>query len=886
MLSSAIGRPKYLVKAVLSALVGTVSVGLIAPGAARGADGPYPSHCDLLPSPPGRPQFDDRFGRSNLGSSYDVYDGPGAVRIVRAIAGQRGKSSHSGGLWYHAGTRGVEMANASKLAVDYLGRVYAPSLVVEHRFWGDRWTLEMKSTFHGFQDGTTGSQRSINLTVARAPTIERTKPLVQITRDIDNPGYPSQGTLKVSSTSSKRPPIEIDLDPSDTYYWRIQRNDNTVRVAFSQDGYHYCQTTPFPVDPQTDGREQALLINGEAFDPGASVEIDYITIRYPVGAKVQPTKRRFVLEERGTPKLPIAVRAESIAKAIEAGSDVDVEDAVVIGDLNLAGTKASFGSAAGIRTTPKGRLTCKGCIFRGRIIAPWQVFTNDVSLVNCTMERGVSFLGSQFLAKADFSGSRFLDVAVFNSASFAKDGADFSGVRFEDRTTRAWYRGTRFRGPTSFYGAAFYGGADFSTTYQRTYQGVDRYIPTQFDGNVTFSDISVGKETDLVFYKALFHKRVCFYIAPARRHPDVAEDAFSVLFLKQALVPSGDWGQELSFEGATFLSEQSLGRSSGSFPGLATDSGQSGLIFSTDAPGKPEERFGPSSWDTTTRITLRDATFGQLTVSDLDFKGLVDLRGAHFKGGSDSIRLFNVDFTNVLLDDWPSTKVVATRRTRDALVGMFDSADDPALARVVYFDLLATSTEYDRWLSDVAQGADRRPQTYRDYPTFWFAQGLLNVFYLTDYGTSMSKISLLGATIVLLLSAVLLALDRRGYLVRTDAPRKFSLRLADIPIIRAHERVLETSSPSSSQGRASISGRQMYLAVLFSLGNITKFGLVDSVRLRLTDETPKALATTLTVVAWLAWFLGYLWVGVAIYALTAIPALKRNNSIDGPPLRE
>jgi hypothetical protein len=744
------------------------------------------------------------------------------------------------------------------LGIDPLGRVNAPSLLIAHRFRGDRWILDAKVTYHGFEQ--TASGRNVDISVIFGKANELAAHRVLISRRNDNPGDPAdRGSLELIFTPPNGHTFSIPLNSLDTYFLRIERVGRDVIVWVSAEGYRFIRIGDTQFDANIDETEQAVAINGIAFDPGAAAEIHYITIRALPGAKAQPIDKPSVFAERGEPKHPISVHATDIAAALLAGQVVDVENAVVDGNLYL--------SAA--RQKPiVGRFTCKSCVFSGRIIAPWQTFSDDVSLVGCIMKGEVSFWGSSFRAKADFDGSRFRNTVVFISATFGGQGADFSGVRFEDPATRAWFRGAEFQGPASFYGAVFNGGADFS----RTYRGRVGFVPAEFKDDVTFSDVTVGQDKDLLFYKAAFHKRVLFYVAPHRVHSSVAYDPMAPLFPRQALGPSNTLGRELSFEAAEFSAENSGDEY---IPGLPRKPGLSGLILSADPPTNPEERFGSSTSTFGTRLTLRDASVGQLTLGNLTFTGTVDLRGAIFSGTQDSVRLLDVEFERVLIDEWPSTKVVATRRTRDALVRIFDSAGDASLARIIYFDLLAASTYYDRWVS-------KRPHysSYRDYGQFRISEVSLNIFrVLSSYGTSIPRILLTGGIVVLSLTVLLLAMDSDGCLVRTDRPPKFGLRLADVPILGPHEHVLENHNGTeqatdrlhrSSLDRIAGIVRRVERAFLFSLDNVTKFGGFGSIRLRPAPRTPRILIAA----SWATWLVGYLWIAAIVYALTAIPVLK------------
>jgi hypothetical protein len=269
-----------------------------------------------------------------------------------------------------------------------------------------------------------------------------------------------------------------------------------------------------------------------------------------------------------------------------------------------------------------------------------------------------------------------------------------------------------------------------------------------------------------------------------------------------------------------------------------------------------------------------------MTFKNISVKGIVDLRGLTYLATNadpeDSIRFLNADFDNLRIDAWPVGRVVATAETRGRLVAALEAASNPAAARIAFFDLLPVSDYYERWLR---LGADRRPNSYQNYPGYRALRTILQPLWLmSSYGTSIPRVMLTGVVLILLFSAVFLALDRRrGYLVRIEKPLEFKTRLSETPVLSFGEKAIDVQAePGVAGGRLGKFRRTCWVffdslrtAFTFSLNTVAKIGF-GNVRVRTGSSDSRRLVW----LAWVAWTLGYAWYLLLIYTISANPILK------------
>lgn len=848
----------------------------------------------------------DEFEGATLGPEYEISDGPGDFELRGGesfpVPGPTGRF-----LRYYALPRGVEFSGEAELInIDYLGRPYAPSLLIARPFTGETWAFDTKVTY-GFERPSNG--RAVSIWITFSDITERSKNAVKITRYNDNPGRPKdRGSLGVtffSNASKQGISKDIPLNEHDSYFFCIRRKGRNVEVLVSNDGISYSPVLEHAFGPEIDQKGQWLIINGSAFAPGAYADIEYLSVRAPAHEAVTPLPfERALFQRYGSPNQRIGVDAEEIKKAFKEGKNVAVRFANVTGVLDLSEINSS---------AFKNQVTFKSCSLGG-LIGGGITFGGDVSFVNCNLGH-VNFSGSEFKGKVDFSGSTFHGDTRFILAKFNR-GADYSGATFKRRT---FFRLTRFDQPTSFYFSNFEEGADFSST--------------GFEKDVSFSDFSFSKpetaaafKPDTTFFGSTFKGKAMF-----------------ISGLQRPVAPLGD---EVSFQQSDIRE----------------------LIISSGDPNPftiATEQTGKGLWVIGSNISLLDAKVGTVTLKNVSFKGVTDLRGVTFRGGKDSVRLLNADFTDLKFDSWPVGKVLATPETRGRLTSVFEAANNTIASRTAFFDLLAVSKYYEKWLrnwlevdaqelsEDLAaqfnvrpgegviirrvmkdgaaergglkegdimlefngakmenvrqlqglvaqtpvgkivpikvlreeralrlQVKNSRPNSYRDYPGYRVRAAFLGTFWaISGYGTSLIRTFLTGFALTFLFAGLFFFVDRgHGHLLRIEKPMELKTRLSETPVLSFGEKVIqveEVPKPAAvSRLRRILAAIQSHLkravlAFLFSLNTVAKIGF-GNIRVRMGKGSPKILVG----LAWAAWVIGYAWYILLIYTLSVIPVLK------------
>ena len=170
----------------------------------------------------------------------------------------------------------------------------------------------------------------------------------------------------------------------------------------------------------------------------------------------------------GTPESQMEISADDVLSAIAAGRDVDIDNAVIRGDLNIRKVAGRFQQEAG-KPVIKGNIGIRSSHILGDVAFSSARFSGNISLVSNTFERPVDFSFANFAWGASFSYSEFNRSASFISANFNGD-ADFHY--------------STFREDAVFTSASFSGNAMFNST--------------TFDADVIFSGASFGESVRLL----------------------------------------------------------------------------------------------------------------------------------------------------------------------------------------------------------------------------------------------------------------------------------------------------------------------------------------------------------------------------------------------------
>lgn len=777
--------------------------------------------------PPIRPGekyvFYDDFSRSDLGPDYQINDGLGVAEMA-----QRSGDRSTGVLRYYALPRGVEFAgDTDSINIDGLGRPYSPSLLIARPFTGETWTFDSKVMF-GFQQPSNG--RSISFLISFGGIEERSKYSLKITRYNDNPGRPQdRGVLAAAILEDGKSVAgkAIELTSTDTYYFCLKREKRTLELSVSSDGSSYSPMLTYTYGLSFDQKAQWWIINGSAFAPGAFADIDYVLVRSPAEEPADAISvNRTVFKRYGSRDKPATVTGDEILQALSEGKDIDIRFATVIGDLDIRRLRV-FSLSNNIRL--------HHCSVKSQLIGSNLLFEGDLILFDCEMVGPVNFSGATFRNKVDFSSSIFHDDTRFILANFFR-GASFSGATFKQRP---FFRLAKFLDSASFYYSNFEEGADISSA--------------EFKRDVSFADFSFSKpespiKPDLTFFGTTFGARAAFISSLQRPITVLGEEvSFQQAKIKDLIITSGD----------------------PSVQNIAT------------------EQTGKGLWAFKSSVSLLDATVESVTLKNISFKSTVDLRGVAFTGAMDSVRLVNVDFKELLLDEWPVGKVVANEETRERMIRTFESGHDKVAARRAFFDLLPVSNYYEQWLRDKAKWINAkkdekefRPEAYTGYAGYKLMDLWLIPFWtVSGYGTSLARTFMTGVFLIFIFAGIFVACDRgRGYLIRIEKPLELKTRLSETPVLSFGEVELNVSSRAEHRPKWRLArvvaklrpyASCLYLCFILSLNTVGKVGF-GNIRVRLNHETPRVLERC----AWLAWVIGYGWYLLLLYTLTAIPVLR------------
>jgi hypothetical protein len=168
--------------------------------------------------------------------------------------------------------------------------------------------------------------------------------------------------------------------------------------------------------------------------------------------------------EDGVTRIP----ADEVLKAITEGKNIDIQYAIIDGDLDINAI------AERLDKDEKGRLIIKGSMV---------VYHSKINGM-------ASFSGTIFNGIIDFIGATFNDKAYFHEAIF-NDKADFIG--------------TTFSGMANFWEATFSGLASFWGT---TFNSLASFWETTFCGLANFREATFSNKAD--FFEATFSDKVYF----------------------------------------------------------------------------------------------------------------------------------------------------------------------------------------------------------------------------------------------------------------------------------------------------------------------------------------------------------------------------------------
>ncbi|PHI20899.1 hypothetical protein CEQ90_05910 [Lewinellaceae bacterium SD302] len=203
------------------------------------------------------------------------------------------------------------------------------------------------------------------------------------------------------------------------------------------------------------------------------------------------------------------IDAESIIADLDAGKDISISNAVIMGDLRLIDLQdrqtkgGDWGKQEKVLCHVRNRLSFDKCEFRGQVLGyfsegSWNKknqihidvdFHEAVSFTNCDFKEGFKVKYSRFDEDADFSGSIFRREGLFKYTKF-EQLANFSNTRHDE----ANFKYTEFEELADFSGARFEGEANFKYT---DFEGDLDLTNTAFTGSNDFKYVKFPRDTKM-----------------------------------------------------------------------------------------------------------------------------------------------------------------------------------------------------------------------------------------------------------------------------------------------------------------------------------------------------------------------------------------------------
>ena len=235
------------------------------------------------------------------------------------------------------------------------------------------------------------------------------------------------------------------------------------------------------------------------------------------------------------PRRPRIISADSVLKIIEEEKNVQLRNAVIVGDLDLNKLDLPTQQVERIKL-PKHM---GGSAEDVTIVQDVKIVRSSIDITNSTILGTLDFSNAIFSEEAKFDGTTFSEEARFGGATFSRD-ARFNRATF---TKNARFIGATFTGNAEFDDATFSGdarfdGATFSSDARfgrATFSRDAGFIITTFTGNAWF--IGAIFRTDVRFLDTLFYQRLNF-----------DETKYEHAYIRWDMVKD-----HLEYQGATYL---------------------------------------------------------------------------------------------------------------------------------------------------------------------------------------------------------------------------------------------------------------------------------------------------------------------------------------------
>jgi hypothetical protein len=167
-------------------------------------------------------------------------------------------------------------------------------------------------------------------------------------------------------------------------------------------------------------------------------------------------------------QLPVEVHASDVMEKIARGDDVDYDNAVITGDIDLSDLnlpRDEYGS-----TIIASKIRINNSKVKGDLNFAFSKFSNQVSFHGTAFQGNVNISDSRFASLADFGNARFLGQAdsimadssggwLYLSKSTFSKGASFEDAVFD---VDSYFESASFKGEANFRDAIFNGYADLA----------------------------------------------------------------------------------------------------------------------------------------------------------------------------------------------------------------------------------------------------------------------------------------------------------------------------------------------------------------------------------------------------------------------------------------
>ena len=203
----------------------------------------------------------------------------------------------------------------------------------------------------------------------------------------------------------------------------------------------------------------------------------------------------------GTDEDQVELSADEVLNAIAEGREIDIEWAVIEGDLDIKKIRDDLAKEDGRslircnvkiqRSTIKGETNFGQARFCGDVEFRLATFSKNATFSGATFSGGAVFSYATFSGNATFSGATFGERANFRVATFG-ERANFYGATFSGGTS---FERATFSGYASFYGATFGRDAHFP---EATFSGYADFMQAHMEHPANFAGVCFKENTVFV----------------------------------------------------------------------------------------------------------------------------------------------------------------------------------------------------------------------------------------------------------------------------------------------------------------------------------------------------------------------------------------------------